>query len=215
VVFRRGDSKAYVSLGTRGGFEEMLFRALKTPIAAGTRYGVLPFLRAYAERKGGAVVELGTEEGNRHVFKSAPLPADERAWLESLLLRPGQRLVAARFAPEDLPLVLVPDRDAELKARIESDEADKRIGAAALKLARIYTKTLDGSVQADLYVNVDSPAIRALVAGRDRGAAACEPAARLLRSLVALMAGWNEGSGKVDLQSALSDFTQTACALLR
>jgi molecular chaperone HtpG len=215
VVFRRGDSKAYVSLGTRGGFEEMLFRALKTPIAAGTRYGVLPFLRAYAERKGGAVVELGTEEGNRHVFKSAPLAADERAWLESLLLRPGQRLVAARFAPEDLPLVLVPDRDAELKARIESDEADKRIGAAALKLARIYTKTLDGSVQADLYVNVDSPAIRALVAGRDRGAAACEPAARLLRSLVALMAGWNEGSGKVDLQSALSDFTQTACALLR
>jgi molecular chaperone HtpG len=215
VVFRRGDSRAYVSLGTRGGFEEMLFRALKTPIAAGTRYGVLPFLRAYGERKGGAVVELGTEEGNRHVFKPAPLAADERAWLEALLLRPGQRLVAARFAPEDLPLVLVPDRDAELKARLESDEADKRIGAAALKLARIYTKTLDGSVQADLYVNVDSPAIRALIAGRDRGEAACEPAARLLRSLVALMAGWNEGSGKVDLQSALSDFTQTACALLR
>lgn len=215
VVFRRGDSRAYVSLGTRGGFEEMLFRALKTPIAAGTRYGVLPFLRAYAERKGGAVIELGTEEGNRHVFKSATVSDDDRRWLEQLLLRPGQRMVMARFAPKELPLVLVPDRDAELKARIESDEADKRIGAAALKLARIYTKTLDGSVQADLYVNVDSPAVLALLAARDRGTDACDPAAKLLRSLVALMAGWNEGSGRVDLSAALSDFTETACALLR
>lgn len=215
VVFRRGENRAFVSLGTRGGFEEMLFRALKTPIAAGNRYGVLPFLRAYAEQKGGAVVELGTEEGNRAVFKSATVSAEQRAWLESLLLRPGQRMVIARFAPADLPLVLVPDRDAELKARIESDEADKRIGSAALKLARIYTRTLDGSVQAELFVNVDSPAIQGLLDAQPRGAAACEPAARLLRSLVALMAGWSEGSGRVDLSTALEDFTSTACALLR
>lgn len=214
VVFRRGDSRAYVSLGTRGGFEEMLFRALKTPIAAGNRYGVLPFLRAYAEQKGGAVVELGTEEGNRHVFKRATVSDEDKRWLESLLLRPGQRMVPARFAPKELPLVLVPDREAELKARIESDEADKRMGAAALKLARIYTKTLDGSVQADLYVNLDSPAIEALVAARSRGENAADRAARLLRALVALMAGWSEGSGRVDLSGALEDYTATALALL-
>ncbi len=214
TVMRRGEGRAYVSLGTRGGFEEMLFRALKTPIAAGTRYGVLPFLREYVARKGGAVIELGTEEGNRAVFHRADASADERAWLEALLLRPGQRLVTARFVPTELPLVLVPDREAELKARIESDEADKRMGAAALKLARIYTRALDGSVAADLYVNLDSPAIRALVLARPAGRERCEPAARLLRSLVALMAGWNEGSGKVDLQTALDDFSATACALL-
>ncbi len=214
VVFRRGEDRAYVSLGSRGGFEEMLFRALKTPIAAGTRYGVLPFLREYAGRRGGTVVELGTEEGNRAVFKRADATAEQRAWLESLLLQPGQRMILARFAPPELPLVLVPDRDAELKARIESDEADRRIASAALKLARIHTRTLDGRTAADLYVNLDAPVIQALVDSLPHGRARCEPAARLLRALVALMAGWNEGSGRVDLSSALESFSDTARALL-
>jgi molecular chaperone HtpG len=215
AVFRRGDGRAYVSLGSRGGFEETLFRALKTPIAAGTRYGVLPFLRAYSERKGGTVIELGTKEGNLHVFKRVAVSDEDQRWLEASLARPGQRLITASFAPRELPLVLVPDRDAELKARIESDEADKRMGAAALKLARIYTQTLDGSVQADLYVNVDSPAIAALLEARTRGVETSERGAKLLRALVALMAGWSEGSGRVDLSSALADVTETVLLLLR
>ena len=213
TVLKRSDNRAYISLGTRGGFEEMLFRALKVPIAAGNRYGVLPFLREYCARRGGAVVELGTEEGNRHVFRAAPVSADERAWLEKHLLRPGQRLVTARFQPVSLPLVLVPDRDAELKQRLESDEADKRIAGATLKLARIYTRTLDATATADLYVNVDSPALRALLDARSRGDDAVAEGARLLRAIVALMAGWNEGSGRVDLSAALTDLTDTAVAL--
>lgn len=213
-LLRRGQGRAFVSLGTRGGFEEMLFRALKLPIAAGTRYGVLSLLNEYTSARGGVVVELGTEQGNRHVFKRATLPDDERTFLEESLLRPGQRLVAARFDPPVLPLVLVPDRDAELKARIESDDADKRMGASVLKLARLHTQKIDAKANADLYVNLDAPAIIGLLANRSRGAEACAPAARLLRSLVALMAGWDEGSGRVDLSSALEDFSATVRDLL-
>ncbi|MGZ3418130.1 MAG: ATP-binding protein [Polyangiales bacterium] len=212
TVLRRGDKKAYVSLSTRGGFEEMLFRALKVPIAIGTRYAVLPFLQRYCERRGGTVVQLGTQDGNQHVFREAKIDDLARKFLETTLARPGQKLVAARFAPKELPLVLVPDREVELKRRLESDEADKRIATAALGLARLYTKKLDDSVAAHLYVNLDSPAIEKLLAARDR--AASSTGAKLLRALAALMTGGGEGAPNVDLSATLDEYTSAVCALL-
>ena len=56
AILRRGEGKAYVSLSPHGGFEEMLCRALKVPVAIGTRYAVLPFLRRYTEARGGSVI---------------------------------------------------------------------------------------------------------------------------------------------------------------
>jgi molecular chaperone HtpG len=212
TVLRRGDQKAYVSLSTRGGFEEMLFRALKVPIAVGTRYAVLPFLERYVERRGGALVQLGTHAGNQQVFREATVDDETRKFLESTLARRGQRLVAARFAPRELPLVLVPDREVELKKRLESDEADKRISTAALGLARLYTKKVDDTVIADLYVNLDSPAIDALL--KVRGGANVETGARLLRALAALMSGGGENAASVDLGATLAEYTAAVCDLL-
>ncbi len=212
TVLRRGDQRAYVSLSTRGGFEEMLFRALKVPIAVGTRYAVLPFLERYVERRGGALVQLGTHAGNQQVFREAAVDDDTRKFLESVLARPGQRLVTARFAPPELPLVLVPDREVELKKRLESDEADKRISTAALGLARLYTKKVDDTVIADLYVNLDSPAVTALLGARDRRNV--ETGARLLRALAALMSGGGENAASVDLAATLSEYTAAVCDLL-
>ncbi len=212
VLLKRGEQKIYVSLSTRGGFEEMLFRALKVPIAVGTRYAVLPFLERWTSLHGGAVVQLGTQAGNQQVFRAATLDEDATRFLEGALVRPGQRLVTARFAPRDLPLVLVPDREVELKRRLESDGADKRIATAALGLARLYTKKIDGAVEADLYVNLDSPAILALLAARGR--ADVETGARLLRALATLMTGGGEGSASIDLASTLSEYTNAICTLL-
>ncbi|MBI2391641.1 MAG: ATP-binding protein [Deltaproteobacteria bacterium] len=213
AILRRSDRKVYVSLSTRGGFEEMLFRALKVPIAVGTRYAVLPFLERYADRRGAQVVQLGTHAGNQQVFREATVEPDERAFLERALSRPGQRLVTARFQPVELPLVLVPDREVELKKRLEGDEADKRIATAALGLARLYTKKVDDTVVADLYVNLDSPAIAALLSARGDDARS-ETGARLLRALVALMSGGGDGAPGVDLSETLAEYTAAVCALL-
>lgn len=210
TVLKRGDHKAYVSLSTRGGFEEMLFRALKVPIAVGTRYAVVPFLERYVERRGGTVVQLGTHAGNQQVFREAAVDDDTRRFLEQSLARTGQRLVTARFAPRELPLVLVPDREVELKKRLESDEADKRISTAALGLARLYTKKVDDTVVADLYVNLDSPAIAALL----KKDGDVETGARLLRALAALMSGGGENAASVDLGGTLAEYTAAVCALL-
>jgi molecular chaperone HtpG len=116
----------HVNMGSVGGFEDMLFRALKVPVARGERYAVLPFLREWAQTHGAALVELGTEQGNRKLFSPAELPSADADWLSGVLCD-GEHLVAAHFDPIELPLVVVHDRDAELKKQLESDDMDKRI----------------------------------------------------------------------------------------
>jgi molecular chaperone HtpG len=209
ALFRRGEGKAYVSLAPHGGFEEVLARALKIPVATGARYGVLPFLRKLAERRGGEVLELGTERGNRHVLRPVALPeADQRA-LAELLAGPRQIVVGASFRPTSLPLLLMPDRDAELKRRIESDEADRRIATATLRLARTFTSKIEGSVDARLYVNVDCPVIQRLLEASRRGRPVAR-AGKLLKALVALLAGAGDSA---DLEPALASFTEVVASL--
>ncbi|PCC70666.1 molecular chaperone HtpG [Nannocystis exedens] len=215
VVQRRGQGKLYASLSPRGGFEEVLFRALRVPVVVGTRYGALPFVRRHADRRGGAVIELGTAAGNKRVFPPADLPADQQAFLSNMLTRPGQRLIAARFAPAELPLVLVPDREAELKRRVESDEAAGRIASGALGLMRMFTAKIDASVDADLYVNLDNPAIVRLLEQRasiDAG----HPGVKLLRALVAFVAGASEAAANEaeGLHTALAEYGRAVCELL-
>lgn len=213
TALRRGKGKLYVSLSPHGGFEEVLFRALRVPVAIGTRYGVLPFLRRHAERRGAAVIELGTAAGNRRVFPEAPLSEEERAFLAEALARPGQRLIATRFAPAELPLVLVPDREAELKRRVESDEADRRISQGALGLMRMFTAKIDAAVEADLYVNLDSEPIARLLARRGEPDLAAHPGVQLLRALVAFVAGAGAHQA-ADLQTALGEYGRAVCGLL-
>jgi molecular chaperone HtpG len=211
---REGGKRAvHVTLSRRGGFEEMLFRALQVPIVAGTRYGALAFAEKYCDVHGGNVVQLGTHKGDRQIFRRAELDAASRAYLSEHLARAGQELIAARFSPKEVPLVVVPDREAEMKQRLESDEADKRIAAGALGLARLYTKTIAERASAHLYVNLDSPAIIALLAAKE-SARDVGPAVKLLRALGALMTGAGEGAGRVDLLGTLGDYGDAVCALL-
>lgn len=158
VTALRHEGSYHVSLG-QNEFEDMLFRALQIPVARGERYAVLGFLRHYVSHYGGKLVEIGTERGNMQLFQHETLPHASHTWLESQLCD-QEKLVPARFAPAALPLVVVPDRDAEMKQRLESDEADARMSAAALALVRQHTKKIDGSAKARLFLNLDNPAIQ-------------------------------------------------------
>ena len=201
-LVRAGEGRAHVGLGN-GGFEEMRFRALKIPIATGTRYAVVPFVRRWCSARGVDLVELGTKAGDSALFARAQLDDADRTWLAEQLATDGQELVAASFEPADMPFVVVPDREAELKRRIEDDAAKERIASAALRLARTHTATLDGEVRARLYVNVRAPAIESLLDARRQGRDT-DAAVGLLRAVLALMAaGERETRGDVDLPAAL------------
>ncbi|MEU8920693.1 ATP-binding protein [Kitasatospora sp. NPDC048545] len=210
-----GGGAVHVALGSGGGFEEMLYRAMRVPIARGDRYAVLPFLRRYAQLRGCRLVELGSEQGNRELFRDPerPLPDGEAAWLAGALADPGEQLVPARFDPPGLPLVLVPDREAELKARIEDDQADARIPSAALRLARAFTARTDGAVRARLYLNLDCPAVRDLLAAYRTGHTGSATAAGLLRSLKVIMAAASSGPAGGDLTAALAGVGTAVSAL--
>lgn len=201
-----GSGVIHVNTGEGGGFTEMLYRAMQVPIARGDRYAVLPFLRRYGSERGCAVVELGTTDGDRRLFKETdtPLSTQDHAWLSAVLTDDGEELVAARYAPAALPLVLVPDADVALKRRIEADETASRIPSAALALARDFTAGTDGDVAARLYLNLDNLAVRRLLDARRDDHPGCTTAAALLRSIKVIMAATAGETGhRGDLTAAL------------
>ncbi|PPT17946.1 molecular chaperone HtpG [Xanthomonas arboricola] len=211
----------HVILDSDSGFEEMLFRAMGVPVAYGNRYAVVPFLRRWTQAKGVRLVELGTEQGNRQLFQLDTLPADELAWLEQHL-GDGEALVPARFSPEALPLVVVPDREAELKRRLEQDENDKRVSTAALRLARQFTAGIEARQTQRLYLNLDNPALQALLAAQRAGNPQAAVAARLLRSLKVIVSAQGRtqpqpganASGGSDLNRAFGDLAEAVTQLL-
>ncbi|MBK9072805.1 MAG: ATP-binding protein [Myxococcales bacterium] len=198
TIFARGGNRAFVSLAVRGGFEETLFRAQKIPVVAGRRYAAASFCERHAQGAGGTVVRLGTKEGNATVFRRVEGEPGWREALQAMLGSEHTELVLAKFEPVDIPLVVVVDRDAELKAALEHDDADKRLGAGVLALARKFTAGIK-TANASLYVNVASPAIARLMAACAAGAAPsalrAHPAAALLRGLATLTSGSGEAGG--------------------
>lgn len=166
ALVKRGKGKVYVSTGDENGADVVLYRALGKPVINGVRFAAMPFGRMWCESKGAEYVHLGTQMGNATLFPREFLTTHDQQRLEELFGQEGFQLVPTRFAPSFLPLVVVPNREAALKRRLENDEADKRLGASMLRMARIYTNKLDGSIQARMFVNLDSPLIQGLLADR-------------------------------------------------
>ncbi len=230
-ILERSRGRLYVSHSERGGFEELLFRALAIPVIKGVRYGALPIARRWAERQGVQLVVLGTEGSERALFRrvdDAELGEHVAARLREAFSVPGGptetspaqdgdvEVVLSRFAPTHLPFVLVPDREVELKRRIEADEADKRISTAALGLARLFTATIAEAPPLRLYLNLDCPAMAKLGdrLGRDAADAAARQAVELLRPLVALLSQIDEHERYMASEQALRRLCEWTDALL-
>lgn len=199
-ILAQSEGVLYISEAESGGFEELMFRSLNVPVLLGHRYGVHSFCKAYVEKKGGRVVVLGTKEGNAMLLKEADTTAEQSERLKSMFGREDTELVFSRFEPSFLPFVLLRDRDVLLKNRIESDEADKRMGSAILSLARHFTSEIEATKSCILHINIGCPSISALLeAPADRA----ELGGRLLAPLVELLA---EPAPDINLQAALTSF---------
>lgn len=210
VVMERSGGRIHVSMGEQGGYEEVLFRAMRVPVVIGTRYAALPFCLSYAERHGGSVVQLGTEAGNRQLFPPAKLESGSADDLRALLSGGGREVILSRFQPATLPAVLVPDRDAALKRRVESDDTDRRMSQGLLSLVKLYTDDVDETVTARLYVNVDSPVIQALANGTRHAS----EAAALVRSVAELMSSRSDDALEVDVTATLTALNTALLALV-
>ncbi len=110
--------------------------------------------------------------------------------------------------PVELPLVVVHDREAELKKRLEDDETDKRVSIAALHLARQFTAKISATNTRQLYVNLNNPAVNALLEGFRTHHVGLDDAARMLKALKVIMSSRGSQTQAMALNSALSDFSQ-------
>ena len=212
TVLARSGGRLHVSQADRGGFEELLFRALKVPVVQGVRYGALPFCREYAQRRHGRLVMVGTSGGDRELFRRQDLPEDDARRLREWFGGDSAQVVPARFAPEHLPLVVVADREAELKRRIESDDADKRIASAALGLARQFTGGLAKGPELRVYVNLDCPVVPALLEATPERA---EAALALLRPLLGLLSEPDDDGRLMPIDEALQGYCRAVTRIAR
>jgi molecular chaperone HtpG len=119
-------------------------------------------------------------------------------------------------------VVVVPDREAELKQRLEDDENDKRVSMAALRLARQFTARIESRAPSRLYLNLDNPAVQALLRAQREGHPQAEAAARLLRSLKIIVAaqgrpwpGQRTATPGPDLNGAFTDIAGALQQMLR
>ncbi len=207
------EGAVYVLLDSQDGFEAILFNALGFPVVHGNRYAVLPFLRLWCAVQGIRLVELGSDSGNQQLFTPVNLPTSQLDWL-SERLAVNEELVVARFAPEALPMVVVSNHEAQLKARLESDEADRNIASAALHLARQYTQQITAQASHRLYLNLANPAIEALIQSIDGNPPGALNAARLLKAFKVIIAGQSSGQKPSDLTEALEGLAQSMQVLL-
>ena len=184
VIVTRSQGRIYIKTTDTGGAQELLQRALRSPVVDARMYAVAPYCQRFAALRQGQVIALGTREGDAQVFSQAQIDKNHSALLEDLFGNDDRRIIPTRFEPTTLPMVLSPNANVRLKRRIENDEADKRISQSILTLARIFTERTDDDEAAELlYINLDAPVIRALFEA-DKGDQ--KQAARLLRLLVEL-----------------------------
>lgn len=158
VISQRSSGKIHITSGAERGPEELIFRALRIPIVLGERFGALAFAKRYAERQGLEALVLGTEEGNRRVFQPSTLTESQNTELIDLFAGDNQVRPVA-FAPKHIPLIVLLDRDALVKQRLESESASTRIAPAALQLARMHTGSKQARSPRELFVNTSSPLI--------------------------------------------------------
>lgn len=208
----RINNSIHILLSRDGGFEEMLFHILQRPVARGDRYAVVPFLRRWALLYHCRIIEVGTQTGNEQLFSLAELPEEQVAYLEEQLCD-GEQLIISRFEPAVLPLVVTPDREAELKQILEQDDADKRISTAALMLARQFTSQIQKTKTSSLYINLNNPCVMQLVTALQHQQ---QPAAalRLLKSLKVILCSSGNKEQQWNLHQALEDFTQVIPVLI-
>ncbi|HYP99921.1 MAG TPA: ATP-binding protein [Polyangiaceae bacterium] len=208
AVLERSRGAIHVRDVDTSAHHELLFRALNVPVVDGTRYGAHSFSRLYTERVGGKLVMLGTEKGERELFREATVSESERERIQQFFGAPDRQLFFSRFAPSYLPFVAVKDREAELKRKIEAEDADQRMGQAILSLARQFTTTIGGSALLRFHVNMDCPVIAALLRAPPERA---NLALRLMSPLGVLV---GEAAHGGETEASLQSFCSAMCTVL-
>lgn len=162
-IARRSPDGLVLAPGDPGAVDVLVARALGRPAIYAERYGAAAMARAFAEAEGLEVVEIGSDAGRRALFRpERPSSPEAEARLRALFSAEDLTVAFARFEPEELSCVALIDQEQALKSFYESDEAERRIGAGVLQLARSLTEKIAPEAPTRLVLNLAAPLIAQL-----------------------------------------------------
>ncbi|NQZ12662.1 MAG: molecular chaperone HtpG, partial [Algicola sp.] len=186
ALLKQSDRRIYLRLEDKNSYEDILFKTRMIPVVSGFMFAGAGFCQKYATNFNLKVVHLGTKAGADEIFKTVTPAPGVGAFLKEQLGRKGDSICFTHFDPGFVPMVIVEDQQVKLKQRIEQDEADKRIGSAALSLAKLHTVKIDDTIQRQVFVNLNSPLIERLIALQSKPFEAAT-LANMLRSFMVIM----------------------------
>ncbi|MCO7224287.1 ATP-binding protein [Pleionea sp. CnH1-48] len=191
-----------VRMDDTNSYEDVLFRANHLPVVSGYLFAAASFCQKYSDYHGVKLVYLGSKEGNQQLFKEVQASPDVKQRLSDLFTEENEGLRMCEFEPDYIPLLVMEDKEARLKQKLEQDDADKRIGAAALSLAKLHTQKIDSRDLRLIIVNLNSPMIQSVLNSADNQLT--QRVARMLRSYMLTMCA--NVSDDIDFSQELRQF---------
>jgi hypothetical protein len=205
-LLNKSNNKLYLRNEDSNSYEDLLFKAKMIPVISGYIFAASSFCYKYADDNNIQVIELGTKSGNEHLFETYLPEQDVQQYLQDLLQLQGDELLFTQFAPQHIGMIIIDDQEVLLKKRIEQDQADEKIGRAALVLAKMHTQTIcDNSVR-KVYINMYSPLIQCLIELKNNKVKS-QQLGQLLRSFTITLCH-NTLDETVDFNKELKRFSQ-------
>jgi len=191
-LLKQSNNTVYVKADVENSEQDILFQAKSIPLVLGYRFAASEFCRLCAQKNNFKFQLIGFRDFDQSLFSKADINGDDSAYLLSLFDQGGQRIHFSKFEPVNIPMLLIEDQEVKLKNKIEGEQSDRRIGAAALALARIHTSKTSNQVTHHLYLNLSSPLIKKVLSQKSE---LSSQVARLAFSVMGSIANQKSASG--------------------
>lgn len=162
-LLSQSNQQMYLRMEDKNSYEDVLFKARMIPVVSGYLFAVASFCSKYAAIYNKKIIHLGTKTGNQQIFDCYQPDKETVDCLAQLIMQTGDQLLFTKFVPHHVSMIIIDDQDVALKKRIDQDDSDKRIGSAALSLAKLHTDLIDDKFVRKVYINMDSPLINRLI----------------------------------------------------
>jgi len=163
IIQKSPDKCLQLIMEVGSGYEQLVSKSLRIPVIHGYKFAVMRFCKLLNEYKNIQIVTLGSTENAKNLFPETDIDVELKEKLLDLFSIFKCKTIVSSFEPQFLPLLQVVDQDALLKKRVESDQMDKKIGTAALMMAREFTKEIEVENESYLYVNYSNQVIQQLL----------------------------------------------------
>ncbi|MEM9071670.1 MAG: hypothetical protein AAGE52_24390, partial [Myxococcota bacterium] len=161
----------------------LLLESARRPVIDAQWFAEAPFLKCYAEVRGVPIVEEANQPGAGLLQRVRPSAAEQRLLDE--LREQDLEVVAARFAPVEVPALVITPRRMRLAKDAAQDADDTAPSDPMATLLGDYAKRAP-ALKRVLHVNLDNPFVQQLVL---RESAPRLPALAILKAMARLLGG--------------------------